>query len=748
MILPSAPLRRLMAPWILLVAVSGLSASDLKFTTPDSLQTEAQTLVTILEQAHYNRDSVHSGDYAQAIPDYMTALDGQHLFFLDSDRSDFVGRYGKNVYYNVDYLGNIDSAYEIFYRYDERVTARIGWIFGELKKKFDFTGTDTFRIDRTKSPWPSNGAEADELWRKRLKFEMLEELLNKKTLDGARDTVRKRYERMLKNVGETEGSELAETFLTSIAGLYDPHSTYFSADTYEDFGIQMKLELVGIGAMLGLEEDVCVVKEIVPGGPADLGRLLKPNDKIIAVAQGNAEPVEIIGMKLRKIVDQIRGGKGTVVRLIVQPSEATDSSVRKVISITRDVVKLESARARAAVFQVPGADGKPQALGVVTLPAFYGPSEEGDTDNDRMSASADVAKLVSQLKQAGIKGLVLDLRHNGGGYLSEAIELAGLFIHKGPVVQVKGYEGDVQIDSDKAESLCYDGPMAVLVDRFSASASEIVAGALKDYGRAVVVGDSSTHGKGTVQATFEMKRISRELQRSPAKTGAAKITIQKFYLPDGSSTQLRGVSSDIVLPSVDEFLPIGESDLPHALVWDKIKTSDFNGSPIEPKLLAVLQQGSAARQARLDEFGYVRKYVEWFKGRQAEKLVSLNLEERRRQKVADDAFRKENKAERDRLAKADYAFKEFRLGPPLPPKIAAPKPAPKDADAAKKGEPGDPGADDDVADLEEDTNADAYGKVDVSLRETLRVVEDAIELGNNHEYWASNHAPLTAVAKG
>jgi carboxyl-terminal processing protease len=748
MILPSAPLRRLTASWILLVAVSGLSASDLKFTTPDSLQTEAQTLVTILEQAHYNRDSVHSGDYAQAIPDYMTALDGQHLFFIESDRADFVGRYGKNVYYNVDYLGNIDSAYEIFYRYDERVTARIGWIFGELKKKFDFTGTDTFRIDRTKSPWPLDAAEADELWRKRLKFEMLEELLNKKTLDEARETVRKRYERMLKNVGETEGSELAETFLSAIAGLYDPHSTYFSADTYEDFGIQMKLELVGIGAMLGLEDDVCVVKEIVPGGPADLGRLLKPNDKIIAVAQGNAEPVEIIGMKLRKIVDQIRGSKGTVVRLIVQPSEATDSSVRKVISITRDVVKLESARARAAVFQVPGADGRLEPLGVVTLPAFYGPSEEGDTDNDRMSASEDVAKLVAQLKQAGIKGLVLDLRHNGGGYLSEAIELAGLFIHKGPVVQVKGYEGDVQIDSDKAESLCYDGPMAVLVDRFSASASEIVAGALKDYGRAVVVGDSSTHGKGTVQATFEMKRISRELMRSPAKTGAAKITIQKFYLPDGSSTQLKGVSSDIVLPSVDEFLPIGESDLPHALVWDKIKTSNFNGSPIDAKLLAVLQQDSAARQARMDEFAYVRRYVEWFKGRQAEKLVSLNLEERRRQKAADDTFRKENKAERDRLAKTDYAFKEFRLGPPLPPRIAAPKPAPKDADAAKKGAPGDQGGDDDLADLDEDANADAYGKVDVSLRETLRVVEDAIELGNNHEYWASNHAPLTAVAKG
>ena len=239
-----------------------------------------------------------------------------------------------------------------------------------------------------------------------------------------------------------------------------------------------------------------------------------------------------------------------------------------------------------------------------------------------------------------------------------------------------------------------------------------------------------------------MKRLSRELARSPAKTGAAKITIQKFYLPDGSSTQLKGVASDIVLPSVDEFLPIGESDLPHALVWDKIKTSTFDGSPIDAKVLSVLQQDSAARQAHFDEFAYVRKYVDWFKGRQAEKLVSLNLEERRRQKAEDDSFRKDIKAERDRLAKADYPFKEFRLGPPLPPRIAAPK----DAASAKKDDPAD--EDTDGSDLDDDASADTYGKVDVSLRESLRVVEDAIELGRNHEFWASNHAPLTAVAKG
>ncbi len=745
MIFPSVLSRRWLSPLLLVISASGLCGSDLKFTTPDTLSTEAQTLVTLLEQAHYNRDAIHSGDYAQAIPEYMTALDGQHLFFLEADKTEFASRYGKNVYYNVDYLGKIDAAYDIFYVYDDRVTARIGWIFGELKKGLDFTAPDTFRVDRSKSPWPSTNVEADELWRKRLKFEVLAELLNKKTLDQAREVVRKRYERMLKNVGETEGSELAETFLSTIAGIYDPHSTYFSADTYEDFGIQMKLQLVGIGAMLGLEEDTCVVREIVPGGPADLGHQLKPNDKIIAVAQDTVEPVEIIGMKLRKIVDQIRGAKGTKVRLIVQPAEATDSSVRKEIVITRDVVKLDSARARAAVFQVPGANGQTVPLGVITLPAFYGPADDGDTDADKTSASEDVSKLIVDLKQANVQGLVLDLRHNGGGYLSEAIELAGLFIHKGPMVQVKGYDGEIQIDTDRAENLSYDGPMAVLVDRFSASASEIVAGALKDYGRAVVIGDTSTHGKGTVQATFEMKKISRELNRSPAKTGAAKITIQKFYLPDGSSTQLKGVVSDIVLPSVDEFLPIGESDLPHALVWDKIKTSSFNGSPIDQKLLARLQKDSADRQAGLEEFAFTRKYVEWFKQRQAEKLVSLNLEERRKQKAADDAFRKAIKVEREELAKADYPYKEFRLGPPLPPKVA-----PAKAPDATKADPSKAPSDDDtdLADADDDINGDAYAKVDVPLREALRVVDDAIELGHDHEYWASDHAPLTAVAKG
>ena len=731
--------RRLAAVLVCLFALAtAFAVPDRKFSTSDVLKTEATTLVKLLEQAHYAHDSVRSADYAQVVPDYMAELDGQHLFFLGTDKSSFDEKYGKNVYYNTAFLGNIDAAYEIFNTYQTRVEDRVNWIFGELKKDIDLTAPDTYRADRTKSEWPSNPAASDELWRKRIKFELVSELLNKKTMDDAKQTIHKRYERMLKNVAEIDGGNLAELYLSTIAHLYDPHSTYFSAETFEDFAIQMKLKLYGIGALLGLEDDNCIVKEIVPGGPADVGRLLKPNDKIISVAQTGKEPVEIIGMKLRKIVDMIRGEKGTDVHLTVQPADATDPSVRKEVVITRDIVKLNAARARAAVFQVPGTEGKLQSLGVITLPAFYA-DDEGDTDSEKSTASKDVARLIEQLKGAGVEGVVLDLRRNGGGYLSEAIDLAGLFIKKGPVVQVKNYNGEIQVDSDTNEKIAYSGPLAVLVDRFSASASEIVTGALQNYGRAIVVGDNSTHGKGSVQSVVEMKQLSRPLayatnpDGTPAKTGAAKFTIQKYYLPSGDSTQLKGVVPDIILPSVRNFMSgIGEEDLPHHLVFDKIPTSVFDGAPLDAKVLTPLRQASAERQTKLEEFAYLRKNIDWFKARQEQKLISVNLDERKKQKESDDAFRKEMNAEKKLLAKNDFTFKEFRLGPPNPPRIKAPK---------KDDEPSD---DDDVGEEENDT----YVKADVHLREALRVVSDAIALGANKELWASNHAPLTASRGG
>lgn len=763
----------------LLASTVAPAANDQRFTTPRAVSQEAMTLIQLLEQAHYNRDAV-SNDYSSVIPDYMSDLDGQHLFFLNSDKAKFMQDHAKNVYYNVRFVGNINAAYEIFYTYQSRVESRIKWVFEQLKSDIDFNTNDTYRVDRTKSDWPADIAAADDLWRKRLKFELIAEILSDKGKDTktasnagtatpptkdaaaaapkadaakpqevtkptaeqtqvaaaapaskvekAKTTLRKRYERMLKNMSEIDQNDLAELYLSTIARLYDPHSTYFSAATFEDFAIQMKLQLVGIGALLGLEDDNCVVKEIVPGGPADLGRQLKPNDKIISVAQPNQEPVEVIGMKLRKIVDMIRGQKGTQVHLMVQPADAPDSAARKEIVITRDVVKLNAQRARGAVFQLPDSQGKLEPVGVITLPAFYGPSDDGDTDTEKTSASKDVARLIVELKKQNVKGLVLDLRHNGGGYLTEAIELAGLFINRGPVVQVKNYNGEIQVDDDENPQVAYTGPLAVLVDRFSASASEIVTGALQNYGRAVVVGDSSTHGKGTVQQVVELKQINPSLSRSPEKTGAAKFTIQKYYLPSGASTQLKGVVPDIVLPSIDDYIPnIGEADLPHALVWDQIPSSQFEGQPLDAKVVRPLRQASLERQAKLEEFAYLRKNVEWFKTRQQQKLVSVNLTERERQKAADEAFRKEMKAEREQIAKGDYAFKPIYLAAPPPPKIKAPK------------------TDDDDS-LDDTEENDTYTKADIHLREALRVVGDAIALGQNRELWVSNHPPLTVAA--
>lgn len=714
-------------------AVSVHARTDRVLKTTPTLSLETSALIRLLEEWHYNREGVKVRDYEQVVPDFMTELDGQRLFFLESDKEDFAKRFPTQwLYNNIASLGKIDPAYAIFSVYEERVQTRVSWILEELKKDFDLTAKDTYAIDRSKLPWPADAANADDLWRKRLKFDILQEVLNKKTPEKAKEDVRKRYERLVKNLDDIETNDIAEMFLSTIARLYDPHSTYFSSDTFEDFGIQMRLQLVGIGALLGIEEDYCVIKEIITGGPADLSKQLHPKDKIISVAQTNGEPVEVIGMKLRKIVDLIRGQKGSDVHLVIQPADATDPSVRREIVLTRDVVNLNSARARGAIFEVPDSAGKITPIGVITLPAFYGPDSSSD-GTEKNSATKDVAELLQRLQKAGIQGLVLDLRHNGGGLLSEAIDLAGLFIKQGPVVQVKNYYGEVKVDSDENSAINYTGPLAVLVSKFSASASEIVAGALQNYGRGIIVGDSSTHGKGSVQTIIEMKNLNPNLARSPVKTGATKLTVQKFYLPNGHSTQLKGVVPDIVLPSIDDYLPVGEKDLPHALVWDEIPTSFFDGKPLEDKIVQPLRESSQQRQSQLQEFTYLKRTIDWFKTKQEQKNVSLNLDDRKAQKEADTAFRKEMDAEKERLEKNRYAFTEFLLGPPKEPK---PK-APKKTDAG-----GDPTDDIDLS-TEDDEN---FSKLDIHLRETLRVLTDALDMGHKKELWASDHAPLTATS--
>ena len=727
-----------------------------KLEPPTGLGLEIRALVQLLEAAHYNRDAVTKDNYGELIPDFMESLDGQRLFFLETDKQDFMTRHpADNLYNNISYLGHIDPAYEIFAVYESRVQARVAWIMTELDKDIDLTGHDTYAPDRSKSAWPADAAAADDLWRRRLKFDLIQEMLSPqataaatpanpdpksktvkpapaapatKSLAEAKEILRKRYGLLPKNVADIDASDLAESFLTAITQLYDPHSTYFSASTYEDFGIQMRLQLVGIGALLSVEDDYCVVKELVPGGPADLSKPIKPNDKITAIAQDNGEPVDVIGMKLRNIVRMIRGAKGTNVHLTVESGEGA-AATRKVVVLGRDIVNLDSARAHAAVFSVPAADGKSTVpIGVITLPGFYGP-DSATEGADPATASKDVAELIKRLQTSHIQGLVLDLRQNGGGLLSEAVDLTGLFIKSGPVVQVRDHEGKIKVDSADEPALAWSGPLAVLVSRFSASASEIVAGALQNYGRAVIIGDSSTHGKGTVQTIVEMSRaFPPQLAAlfSDEKTGATKLTIQKFYLPDGSSTQLKGVVPDIILPSVDEYLPIGESSLPHALAWDKIDPSKFNGHVLDPDTLAALRSASTARQNKLPEFSYLDRSIAWFKARQDAKNLSLNLKERQQQMDTDAAYKKTSDAELKNLEKSSsYPFTEVMLAPPPPPRI--------------KAEPADPTASPD--DLGEDDSGERYAKMDIDLRESLRVVQDALHLNPEPRQWVLDAAP-------
>jgi carboxyl-terminal processing protease len=748
------PRLRLFTLWLLTLTLSctALQAAPARTYQRDAFfEREVSQLIRLLEEYHYNRDGVKASDYAQVIPDFMAEFDGLRLFFLESDKEAFLKRWPASwLYNNISNLGRIDPAYEIFQAYEERATARIAWILQELEKDFDLASQETYLVDRSKSDWPATPEEADTLWRKRITYELVQELLEKKpapavaanlgtptapeatpaaasateagtvasvapsagatiSIDEAKQNIRKRYERRLKTLADFENHEIGEIFLSSITRLYDPHSTYFSAATFEDFAIQMRLQLVGIGALLGVEDDVCVVKELITGGPADLGKQLRPNDKIMAVAQDNGEPVEVTGMKLRKIVDLIRGKKGSKVRLIIKPGTATDPSERNEVVITRDVVNLNSARARASIYEVPAAGGATTPIGVITLPAFYG-ADGASEGGDKASATRDVAELITRLKAAGIKGLVLDLRQNGGGLLSEAIDLTGLFIKQGPVVQVKNFYGEVKVDNDDDAHIAYDGPLAVLVSKLSASASEIVAGALQNYGRAIIIGDSSTHGKGSVQQLIEMKTATPALtfSRPTVKAGAAKLTIQKFYLPDGHSTQLKGVIPDIILPSIEDLLPIGEKDLTRALVWDEIATSRFEGRPLAPQVTTPLIAASNARQNSLEEFYYLKKNIDWFRTKQEQKAVSINLEQRRQQR------------------EAEFASRDFTLGPAKTANIKA-ELTPEEIAAGVESE--------------EDAR-----KLDIHLREALRVVNDAIELVTTAGPAFTDAPPLTAQA--
>ncbi|MEX0323027.1 MAG: carboxy terminal-processing peptidase [Puniceicoccaceae bacterium] len=649
-------IRLLLSTLVLATAVSSLSAGHIKLEKRDRDRLKKETVyaIDLIQRYHYKQTSFADIDSEELLRQYIKDLDGSHVFFLQSDIDFLISRFTGSLKPSYLYLGDLYPAFEIYNVYHDRITERLEWVQGRLKEPFDFETDRTYLSDREEAEWPADLAAAEELWDKRLTNELILELLEDEPLDRALEKVSKRYERMAKFLSEVEIHNVQETFLTSLARLYDPHSNFFSWDSAQEFDIQISNALVGIGAQLRDIDGYCVIERLLPGGPAEMSGKLHPGDKIVEVAQGDSKPVDVVGMKLRKIVQQIRGETGTEVRLTVIPAH---SAKRQVITLKREKVELTANLASADLYEIPVNEEHNRRIGVIDLPSFYG---EGAFGEGGTSTSDDVEELINKLKEEQVEGLVLDLRSNGGGRLDEAIKLTGLFISKGPVVMKRSFDGEVEEDWDRNSKVAWDGPLVVLVSRSSASASEIVAGALQSLGRAVVVGDEATHGKGTVQAPIDLRSTMRSLPYSNSlEVGTVKITVQQFYLPNGDSTQNRGVLSDISLPSANMFLFDGEADLDNALNWDHIapivytlpERSNPDFALVQDNLMSQLSAKSSGRQDSSEEFDYLKESIAWFKERHDMKTVSLNIEERRKDKEQVETVRDHFDDLRDTMSK-------------------------------------------------------------------------------------------------
>lgn len=658
-------------PALLTAQTSQNSEASAGFRIPremnERFRQETRLVVDYMASRHYGDKGLEEIDPKEMLNAYMKELDFAKLFFVQADVEATHLRFADTL--KSEYLGkgNLYPAFEIFRNYRERALTRLSWVFERLKGDFDFSTNESYRPDRRKLDWPKNQLEADLLWERRLTYDMLDGLINGETLDATRDRLVHRYQRTERFLKEIEPYEVEEMFLNSFTTLFDPHSNFFSVESADNFSIAISNSLQGIGAVLSSEDGYCVVRELMSGGPAELSGQLNPGDKIVAVGQGADTPVDVVDMKLNKVVKLIRGAKGSEVRLTVVPADKPGE--RKVVRIVRDEIRLTENLAKGWMYEVPTPEGDSLPVGVIHLPSFYGPGM--DDNPEAPSTTRDVAELLIKLQAEGAEAIVLDLRNNGGGLLGEAIMMSGLFIKDGPIVQVRYDNGKVRTDFDSDNGfVCYDGPLVVLVSRNSASASEICAGALQALGRAVVVGDRTTHGKGTVQQTMSLNRMLafRNPFSASIPLGMLKITIQKFYLPDGASTQKEGVKSDIVIPSINEYLPIGESDLDHALPWDSIAPAKWDprkvigegGVRVNKDLLDTLQKGSASRMETMHEFSYLTEGIERFRQKDAQKEISLNREERLRQREDDRLYRNRMEDLRNEL-KASFAYPRSEL---------------------------------------------------------------------------------------
>ncbi len=593
-------------------------------TASDKHITRAITI--LMNREHLTHHPLDNEISSRWLDNYLKMLDPRKVFFTQADID------GWNAYRETldDYAlrGDTSFAYKVFEQFLTRIDERVKLVKQLVNEPQDYTLDEVMETDPETIGYAKNDAEMRDRWRKRVKYELLD-LEIEKELKGkeAQDKVAKRYEHLGKRMRQTDSDELLEMYLTSLTTAYDPHTTYMSASSLENFEIQMRLNLEGIGAALEAPDGETVVKKIIPGGAAAKDARLKIDDRIVGVGQGSEGPIVEVGdMKLNDVVKLIRGHQGTTVRLKVLPKDSKDPVV---YDITRAQIALTDQEARSEVLEAgKKPNGKPYKVGVINLPSFYmDMSGARNGRDDFKSTTRDVAKLLEQFKSKGVDAVVIDLRMNGGGSLTESINLTGLFIDTGPVVQVKDYDGAKTQYDDTERGLAWDGPLVVLTSKFSASASEIFAGAIQDYKRGLIVGDEATHGKGTVQSLLDLsQRLYKGIASAPP-LGALKITMQQFYRPNGDSTQNRGVIADVVLPSLISQLDVGEASLDYAMKFDKVDPADYaKYSLAEPGQIEELRKRSAERLAQSEDFKKVLRDIDRFNEQKERKTISLNRE--------------------------------------------------------------------------------------------------------------------------
>lgn len=602
---------------------------DLK---PLPQQVQAARLTSeFLSRFHYKPVPLDDALSAKIMDRFIKSLDPDRLIFLKSDIDGFMA--DKTKIDDAIKQENLSIPFSIFNVYEKRITDRMAYARSLLNTKFDFNEQESYPLMRDKASWPATDEESKDLWRKRVKNDWLRLKLAGKDDASIRETLEKRYQNSLERIYKYKSDDVFQMFMAAYTTSVDPHTDYFGASASAEFDISMKLSLVGIGAVLQERDDYITIRELVAGGPAQVSGKIAVGDRITGVGQDETGPMkEVVGQRLDEVVQLIRGAKGSVVRLDILPANAGPDAKHQIISLVRDKISLEKQAAQKSVLEVKDGNAT-RKIGVITLPAFYEDIEaRRKGDKDYRSASRDVAKLITELKQDNVDGILFDLRNNGGGSLSEAIDLTGLFVGKGPVVQQRNANGKVKVESDDRSTPAWQGPLGVLINRGSASASEIFAAAIQDYGRGVIIGEPS-FGKGTVQTVVNLDEVAHNPE---PKFGELKLTIAQFFRVNGGTTQLRGVTPDISLPGLFDLKTVGESSFDNALPWSEVKPAKYKRSGDIKPLLPQLQNLHDARVKDNPEFQQFVDDIAVLKAQREKTELSLNETERRNEMTAEE----------------------------------------------------------------------------------------------------------------